>query len=155
MNGLEFIRLLKETLDGEVAPSVIRENVRYYEDYIAEQVRSGKREKEVLEELGDPRLIARTIIETSAQAGEETSWFEREPDTIYEEDPYDRAPYEEQPEVHTHYVDLSKWYWKLAGGAVLAVILLLLFFLFKGILALLGPLLVIFLIITIFKNLRK
>ena len=42
----------------------IAAHIRYYEDYIQSQVRNGRTEKEVLEELGDPRLIARTLLAT-------------------------------------------------------------------------------------------
>ena len=37
--------------------------MRYYEDYIQSQVRSGRDEQQVLDELGDPRLIARTLLD--------------------------------------------------------------------------------------------
>ena len=41
------------------------DNVNYYEDYINTEIRKGRTEEEVLESLGDPRLIARTIIQTN------------------------------------------------------------------------------------------
>lgn len=65
MSKQEFLEKLRQALTGRVAPSVVAENIKYYEDYINVEVRKGRSEKEVLDQLGDPRLIARTIAETS------------------------------------------------------------------------------------------
>ncbi len=60
---------MQDALIGSVSSEELNENMRYYEEYIHSQVRSGKTEQEVLNELGDPRLIAKTIIDTSAFRG--------------------------------------------------------------------------------------
>ena len=52
MNRDEFLRTLREALAGEVAPNIIEENVRYYDAYITDEVRKGRREEDVIEELG-------------------------------------------------------------------------------------------------------
>ncbi len=62
MSKQEFINRLRVALLGNVSTAVISENVKYYEEYINTQIRLGKKEAAVLDELGDPRLIARTII---------------------------------------------------------------------------------------------
>lgn len=59
---------LQSSLTGRVNSSQIAENVSYYEDYIATQMRMGKSEEVVIAELGDPRLIAKSIIEASKHA---------------------------------------------------------------------------------------
>ncbi len=66
MNKQEFIDRLRAALNGRVAPGTVIENVNYYEDYINMEIRKGKDESEVLEMLGDPRLIAKTIIATNS-----------------------------------------------------------------------------------------
>lgn len=152
MNELEFIRLLKETLDGQVPPSVIRENIRYYEEYISEQKSNGRSAAEVLEELGDPRLIARTIVEASG--ADEDPWRQPEPETVYEDSPFDRDPYV-RPETRTHVFDLSKWYWKLAIGAGICLVLFSIVSLFAGLLSAFWPLIVVLVIIGVFKNLHR
>lgn len=152
MNELEFIRLLKETLDGQVPPSVIRENIRYYEEYISEQKSNGRSAAEVLEELGDPRLIARTIVEASG--ADEDPWRQPEPETVYDDSPFDRDPYV-RPETRTHVFDLSKWYWKLAIGAGICLVLFSIVSLFAGLLSAFWPLIVVLVIIGVFKNLRR
>lgn len=64
MNKQEFLEKLRLALNGRVAPSVVTENINYYEDYINVEVRKGRSEEEVLAQLGDPRLLARTIVAT-------------------------------------------------------------------------------------------
>lgn len=65
MTKEEFIKELRESLYTEINSIEIENNVRYYNEYIDNQVRNGKTIDQVMAELGDPRLIARTIIETS------------------------------------------------------------------------------------------
>lgn len=64
MNRKDFLEKLKQALNGRVSPDVVTDNLRYYEDYINTEIRKGRTEEEVLKQLGDPRLIARTIIQT-------------------------------------------------------------------------------------------
>lgn len=70
MNKREFIEKLRISLSGKISSAQVSENINYYEDYINTQIRLGKAEEEVLRELGDPRLIARTIVQTSGTADE-------------------------------------------------------------------------------------
>lgn len=68
MTKQEFMEKLRLALTGKVSADVVTENLQYYEDYINTEIRKGKSEEEVLTALGDPRLIARTIITASTQA---------------------------------------------------------------------------------------
>ncbi len=61
----QFFSSLNEALSGNISPSLINENIRYYEEYIETEKRKGHTEEEVLDELGDPRLIAKTISDTA------------------------------------------------------------------------------------------
>ncbi|MCX4328159.1 MAG: hypothetical protein OSJ45_12830 [Lachnospiraceae bacterium] len=56
----EFLDILRESLAGNVPASEVEENIRYYKDYIENEAES---EEEALKQLGDPHLIARTIID--------------------------------------------------------------------------------------------
>ena len=64
MNRTEFLDTLRSQLSGQMHEGKVAAHVRYYEDYIQSQVRSGRDEQQVLDELGDPRLIARTLLDT-------------------------------------------------------------------------------------------
>ena len=67
MDRNEFVSTLRAVLSGEVPAAAVEDNVRYYDSYISQEIAGGKSEREVLESLGDPRLIAKTIIDTNKQ----------------------------------------------------------------------------------------
>lgn len=58
-----FLIELEQALEGEIPANEIKSNLKYYENYMQDQ-KSQKTEEEITEALGDPRLIARTIIDT-------------------------------------------------------------------------------------------
>lgn len=73
MDRNEFISALRAALSGKVPATTVEDNVQYYEEYIEVQLRQGKSEEEILAALGDPRLLAKTIIEANKYAeGTET-----------------------------------------------------------------------------------
>lgn len=63
MTKLEFLDTLRKALTGEVPNAEIESNVSFYEEYINKESKNNS-EEYVLEQLGNPRLIAKTIIET-------------------------------------------------------------------------------------------
>lgn len=67
MTRFEFTIKLRKALSGRVNHAIVNDNVAYYENYIDAEMRKGRKEKEILEELGDPRLIAKTIIDTAKE----------------------------------------------------------------------------------------
>lgn len=72
MTKQEFLDRLRMSLHGKISPGQVVENLQFYEDYINTEVRKGTAEEEVLAKLGDPRLLARTIVETQGgQAAED------------------------------------------------------------------------------------
>lgn len=69
MNKQEFIEKLQRTLAGGLNSDKVAENIRYYQDYIESEIQKGNSEEEVLSQLGDPRLLAKSIIEANKRAG--------------------------------------------------------------------------------------
>lgn len=69
MEKTEFIERLQRALAAGISSSQVAENVRYYQDYIDSEIRKGRSEKEVMDSLGDPRLLAKSIIEANKHAG--------------------------------------------------------------------------------------
>lgn len=57
----EFIVELSQALFGKMTQAQINGQIQYYEKYIMEEVRKGKTEEQVIEELGEPHLLAKTI----------------------------------------------------------------------------------------------
>ncbi len=69
MNRIEFMEKLQRALAGGLNSSQVTENVRYYQEYIDTEIRKGRSESEILTALGDPRLLAKSIIEANKRAG--------------------------------------------------------------------------------------
>ena len=65
MTRQEFLQELDLALQGQMGQAAINENIRYYETYIVEEAGKGKTEQMVIDQLGNPRLIAKTLINTT------------------------------------------------------------------------------------------
>lgn len=65
MTKQEFLSGLEERLLEEGADVLVPENLSYYSSYIEEEKSKGRTEEDVLEELGNPALIARSILEAA------------------------------------------------------------------------------------------
>ena len=62
MTKNEFMIKLQEALENDLDASAVRDNVNYYSNYIDDEIRKGRSE-----ELGDPWVIAQSVIDMSAQ----------------------------------------------------------------------------------------
>ncbi len=74
MRQEEFLKIFQEALTGKVSDRIIQENINYYRVYINGEVTRGKTEEEVLQALGDPRLLAKTIEESNKFANGDESY---------------------------------------------------------------------------------
>ena len=59
MRNEEFFGKLRAWLSQTMSQQEVTAQIRYYENYIQEQIQNGRSEEEVLTELGDPLLIAK------------------------------------------------------------------------------------------------
>ena len=119
MYRAEFLDILKTQLSGQMHEGKIGAHLRYYEDYIQSKVRAGTPEEEVIAQLGDPRLIAKTLLDTDT--GEEVY----EESRSYSES--DAGNYGNQEEkTWKKKLDLSTWYGNLIVIAAAAVVIFLL-----------------------------
>lgn len=78
MKKSEFISELKEALEHNLDPQTIKEHVDYYEDYIRGEVKNGRSEEDVVNELGDPWAIAKTIRLSEGMEQKETVYTAEE-----------------------------------------------------------------------------
>lgn len=76
MSKEEFLRELEEALAGDVPEAVIRDNVSYYGSYLSQEMAKGRSVEEVVDEIGEPFIIAKTIIEHSEAVVEAGGSFE-------------------------------------------------------------------------------
>ena len=63
MTKEQFIMELEQCLQGEVSAYELSDSLTYYRQYFEDEIRNGKSEEQVVEELGSLRLIARSIID--------------------------------------------------------------------------------------------
>ena len=76
MTRAEFLQGLRTELEGRVPYSVIQENIRYYDSYISDEISKGADEAEVIENLGGPRIIARTIVDAALNTEDRPDGYE-------------------------------------------------------------------------------
>lgn len=158
MNREEFLRDLEDALSGEVPQSVIRDNVNYYGSYISQEMAKGRTVDEIVDEIGDPRIVARTIIDSSEASGEtaDSSGYGSYRSTSYSESE-GQSPANNRHSVH--YIDLNKWYWKVLLLVVGLLVVTTVVNIVGGIVALLlrfaGPILVVLLLVWFLRNLRR
>ena len=67
-----FLSQLGSALSGNMDSGKVNENLRYYSEYISGEVQGGKTEEEVLQMLGDPWILARTLIDADNGTDRET-----------------------------------------------------------------------------------
>ena len=120
MNRTEFLDTLRSQLSGQMHEGKVAAHVRYYEDYIQSQVRSGRDEQQVLDELGDPRLIARTLLDTDVDNGQ----LDYEEYSTYSDDAQNT---QSSSRNHVHVWRFDTWYSKLLGVVILLIVVFLLF----------------------------
>jgi uncharacterized membrane protein len=152
----EFLEALRDALNGEIPVEDIRNNLDYYDQYIRSEMAEGKSEEEVTDELGDPQLIAKTIIDTAAAGGSASpegyspsdgygptgdttgesggsdiarETRERENRRSEEQEDRDR----EDGRIHVHQIDFDKWYVRLAAALIVLLIMFLLFLVLGGV----------------------
>ena len=63
MNKREYLSKLREYLAYELPERYVQKNLDYYSEYIDTEVAGGRSLPAVLDDLGDPQLIARSIID--------------------------------------------------------------------------------------------
>lgn len=151
MTRSEFLSQLREALQGDLSSSTVQENVNYYNSYISEEVAKGKREEEVLQMLGDPWILAHTIIDANDGTDRET---------VYESGGGSYTSSRAQNEYgrsntgsNIHVFGLDTWWKKLLLVLVVIMVVVLIVAVISGVVQLLAPVLVPLLIVMIIVRL--
>lgn len=100
MGKREFLEILSGRLAEELPRELVIGHLQYYENYIEDEIRKGRNISDVMEELGDPVMIAHTIINT--ETGESFQGYAE--DVEYTELPKEESQpvYEEKEVEYTH-----------------------------------------------------
>ena len=68
----EFLRELQETIHGNVSLQVEQDTLNYYRNYFREQKAAGKSEQQNVTELGNGRIIGRSIMDATPGGAKDT-----------------------------------------------------------------------------------
>jgi uncharacterized membrane protein len=153
MNKNDFLRILRDSLNGEVSPEIIEENIKYYDQYISTQPGD---ENQIIYDLGDPRLIAKTIIESEKAAKQKEGQhsyrnnyteYQKHAEEQYKDDDIDQRSFAFKG---------LKWYHKLTMILVILIFLILLFaigrFIIGFLFAFAVPILLVMLLFSMFRR---
>lgn len=154
MNRREFIAELRREMSGGFSTAEIEDAVSYYEDYIDMQIKKGKREDEVLRQLGSPRLIAKSMKAAGRGTGGTMSGragrYASGGSTFFNEEPSRAEDPDSDGRMHTFRIPL--W---LVLLIVLFVLIAVLSFVFRLLIAVLPILLVVIGIIAIYRYFQR
>lgn len=164
MKKNDFLVELRRALEAELPHEELMNHLAFYEEFIEKEMAQGKSEKEVLDSLGNPRLIAKTIIDTyklgKGPFAKETNGAHNHFYDESEDNMSGRRNQEdtEQGNVFHYIVSRIPWYYKVAGAFAL-IIILFIFICIGGILLSLAlkiglPLLLLWLLLSFFVRQR-
>lgn len=153
MTRREFLAKLKEALENDLSGKIVQDNLDYYSNYIIEETRKGRQEKEVIAELGDPWVIARSIID---MAGIENGTEETSYETARSQGT-DRQQSGENSRIHTFAFD-SWWKKLLLILGILGVVLIVVTVIggiFRILMPVILPVIVIVLVFRMIGRMRR
>lgn len=126
MTKEQFFEELESCLAGEVSSYELADSLAYYRQYVAEEMQQGKSEQAVIDSLGSPRLIAKSIIDARGTGND----AETPRDTYAYSDA--RNVYDEIGESEQEGGTLQKIGRKIVGVALVCAVVLVLFFLMQA-----------------------
>lgn len=148
MTKVEFLEKLRIELSSGVSPQVLQDNLSYYSQYIDDEVSKGRSEKEVLDELGDPWILAKTIVDAQTE--------EVVDDVIYDSDGQTyRSSDASDTQSNIHIWNLDSWWKKLLLILVVVAVIVVIFTIVGGIVSLVAPVVIPILVIVLLVRMLK
>ena len=142
MNKQEFLDQLRRNISSINDYEFINDTIAYYQDYIESEIRKGATEQDVLNTLGDPRLIAKSILATHEFGKEENQGTENRTTNTSE------TAFSHKGKAY----HIPTWLFRVAIWAVIIIVLVIAFFIVQS----LFPVIVIFaLVYFLFKFIRE
>lgn len=142
----EFLEKLRQSLAGRIDAGTLQDTVNYYQEYFEIQMRSGKSEQQILEQLGDPRLLAKTILQAEQRS------------STVQEEAYEEATGEEG-KIHFHLgqkqITMPRWLAIILEAIGLVLIVVVFFYAFWLLLPIILVTTAIGLMVRILKDLFR
>lgn len=142
MKKKKFLNGLRDALVNELSPDEVNQQLLYYERYINEEVSKGKTEEEILRMLGEPRLIAKTIIGSNGNMKDGAQEY------------YDRTD-DKTKEKLGDFMKINGIGGVIKLVLILLALILLIFTVFRLLLPILLPVVLIGLVFSLLKRNRK
>ena len=172
MTKAEFLEKLRIELSSGVTPQVLQENLNYYGQYIDDEIRKGRTESEVLAELGDPWILAKTIVDAQREESVEDVIYDSRKaapgkafvamkgirvDVIYDSDGRTyRGNSSTEESSNIHVWSLDSWWKRLLLILVVLAVIVVIFAVISGIVSLIAPVLIpLLVIILLVRMLRR
>ena len=143
MTRTEFMEALQRALSGTLGSSTVNGHMSYYQEYFDSQIGMGKSEEEIVAELGNPRLLAKTIIEAAKREGMGAGMPEY--DEVYEDGTTDEGGRPKQ-------YRMPGWLLLLIGFAVAVVIVGVVGSVVSAMLPVLIPVLCVIMLVRLFQR---
>lgn len=155
MTRMEFIQQLREALGNDLSSNVVQENVNFYDQYITDEVNKGKSEAEVLSMLGDPWILARTVVDAQDGTDQSIAHGAGNSNTGY----HSEASGQEDKSTQIRTFGLNTWWKKLLLILAVIMVVVVIFSIVTGLVRLVAPIVVpivvIMLIVRVFSNRRS
>lgn len=125
MNKQEFIDSLRRSLSSINDYNFVNDTISYYENYIEAQIRMGQTEEEVMQQLGDPRLIAKSIKAThvSEDAEEQNEYHGYDQDAYSKGHSFPKTVFN----FNGRQIRMPSWLLKIIAVIVLVVVCVVVF----------------------------
>jgi len=149
MTQREFIDHLRAGLTGKVSSGTVQENIYYYEQYFAEEIRKGRSEEGICAALGSPQLIVKGILEAERFQSEGGNGQGYQED-IQEERDY-RSTGSKWAE-HIREFQLPGWLMMMVTAFLFFFVISIVISVFSALAPLVIPVCIILFIVHIFKN---
>lgn len=146
MDKREFIDRLRSSLAGNLSANLVEENVKYYEDYINSQIRLGFAEPDVIETLGEPRFLAKSIIMANNHNVINNKAHQNK--TVYTQDTTENEQYNNELRL----VRMPKWVAWLVFGLIVFTIVVIITTIIKVLIPIVVPILLVYFLIKLFRD---
>lgn len=145
MNREKFLKELEKYL-SELDSNEKKAVISFYSDYFDKQTAMGKTEEQVIDELGEPRLLAKSIKENYKNKG-----------NSYDDSIPGRFDESRRKKFKSTTINIDSWYSKLIAIVLGILAILLVVAIIAGLLAIFVkiviPVLIILIIVSVIKNL--
>lgn len=137
MTKEEFLAELRACLSGKMSPQEIESNIDYYRAYIEGEIMKGRSEADVMEELGSARLIAKTLtanLKDKDEEGPHGGYYEStgESGSSHSKGSYNNGEYNEDYDGTGQQSGKAGKWQRVLRGIIIAVVVMLVLFLFGG-----------------------